>query len=215
MYNRLKKTREYLQFNKIILLLTLSDIFTWTPFFAVSSLIGIYFANKFGANALTVVGIGSGIVAIARSAFQIPIGAAIDKMKGDHDEILILIIGNILMGIPFIFYPLILSTTPYYILQFIFGLGCALNLVTWRKLFVGNVDKEKVGLEYAIYDTILSLGTAITSVLVGVIANINEFYFSLLMLTIGFIMLGSTIWVALIYIVQKNRLKATFKRDVA
>ena len=74
-----------------------------------------------------------------------PIGKITDKIKSDSDEILFLLIGAILMGLPFIVYPFISIPVHYYILQFVFGLGVSFNLTNWRKLFALNVDKNREG----------------------------------------------------------------------
>ena len=79
--------------------------------------------------------IGTAIYFLTRAITQLPIGYITDKIKKDKDEIIILIAGIILMGFPYILYPLISTPMHYYILQFVFGLGVSLNIVNWRKLF--------------------------------------------------------------------------------
>lgn len=186
-------------FNRIVILLALSDVFTWGSYTIISILTGIYLSDKFGEHTITFIGVGTAIYFITRAAFQIPVGLITDKIKKDKDEIAILFIGVLLMGLPFIFYPKITENYQYYILQFIFGLGASLNVTNWRKLFALNVDSGREGIQYAIYETILSFSIAIISILGGYIANISEGYFDALMSLGGvFIMLGS-FWIILIY----------------
>jgi MFS family permease len=131
------------KFNKSVSLLTLSDIFTWGSHTVLISLIGIYLANKLGENATQFVGIGTGIYYLTRATFQIPFGLLFDRIKHDKDEITALVIGSILMGTPFLFYSLIQSPHLYYFLQFIFGLGVSMNLISWRKLFSQSLVKAR------------------------------------------------------------------------
>jgi MFS family permease len=191
--NKLKKI------NRVVIFLALSDVFTWGSYTIISLLTGIYLSNKLGGSALELIGIGTAIYFLTRAFFQIPIGLITDRIKKDKDEIAILFVGVILMGLPFLFYPQITHNYQFFLLQFIFGLGASLNVTNWRKLFALNVDSGREGIQYAIYETILSLSVAAISVLGGYIANINETYFDAVMSFGGiFIMLGS-IWIILIY----------------
>ena len=185
--------------NRVIWLLTLSDIFTWGLYLIINSLIGIYLSNKLGGNTIYYIGVGTGLYYLAKGGFQIPIGVITDKLKGDKDEVIALLLGNILMGLPYFFFPSITSPVMYYILEFIMGIGAAMNLVNWRKLFAKNLDSGKEGFDYAIYDTIMSLTMILMSLIAGYIASINQSYFDLVMYAIGSLMLSSGIWVISIY----------------
>lgn len=184
--------------NKAITLLTLSDIFVWGSFTITSVLAGIYLSNKLGANTIKFIGIGTSIYLLTRGLFQIPIGIINDKYESEKDEVILLTLGILLMGIPFFFYPQISQPYHYYILQFVFGLGAALNVVNWRKLFALNLDKGKEGLQYGAYDTLMSLCAAIMSIIGGVIANMGDIYFDSVMRLSGVIILLGSIWVVLI-----------------
>ena len=185
--------------NKVVIYLTLSDVFTWGSFMIISALTGLYLAQKLGQDAIQFVGIGTAIYFLTRSIFQIPIGRITDKYKKDKDEILILFVGILLMGTPFIFYPSISLPYHYYILQFIFGLGVALNVTNWRKLFALNVDRGREGRQYALYETVVSACTAILSIVGGYIANLGSMYFDMVISFAGIVIMLGSIWVYLIY----------------
>jgi MFS family permease len=192
-------------FTKIVLLLTLSDIFSWGVFYSTSAIVGIYLAGKLGGNAIEYVGIGTGIYMFVRAVLQLPIGIFADKKRRDLDEILILIAANILMGLPFILYPWISAAWHYYGLQAILGVGTAMSLVSWRKLFAGNLDHNQEGKEYAAYETMMSLATAVLSVIAGVVGNINQVYFDLVITLAGIIMALGGIWPGLLLYIHKRR----------
>jgi len=191
--------------NKVVLLLTLSDIFTWGSFLVISSLSGIYLAERLGGNTVEFIGLGTGIYFVTRAIFQIPIGLLTDKFERDHDEIIVLAIGSILAGVPYLFYPLITQSWHYFILQFVFGIGVSLNLVTWRKLFTLNVNEGEEGKEYAFYGSAVSAVTAVISVILGIIANMGDKYFDTVMMVSGIIMILACIWILLIYKVQNRK----------
>jgi MFS family permease len=191
--------------NKVVGLLTISDIFTWGPLIVISSLSGVYLAKRLGGDIVEYVGIGTGIYYITRALFQVPIGALTDKLKKDKDEILILILGTLLTGLAFILYTLVTEPIHYYFAQFIFGLGISLNIVNWRKLFAINVTSGMEGKQYAIYDTVLSVATAILSVVIGFVANIGDKYFDIVMIASGSTMMLAGVWIALILKVKDRK----------
>ena len=202
--------RKYIKdFNKVVVLLTLTDVFTWGPYFVISTLAGIYLANKLGVNAIKFIGIGTAIYYFTRAITQIPIGAITDKIKKDKDDILFLIAGVILMGVPYILYPQITQPIHYYILQFIFGLGVSLDLATWRKLFAMNIDSGREGRQYGFYETIISLSTVILSTVIGLIANLGNIYFDIVMVCSGVLMMAGSIWATLIFKAEKRKTNHT------
>ncbi|KKQ15337.1 MAG: hypothetical protein US29_C0046G0007 [candidate division WS6 bacterium GW2011_GWF1_36_8] len=192
-------------FNKVVVLLTISDVFAWGPYFVISTLAGIYLSGKLGANAIEFIGVGTAIYYFTRALTQIPIGYITDKIKKDKDEIYFLIGGIILMGIPYMLYPLISQPWHYYVLQLIFGIGASLNLSTWRKLFAMNIDYGREGKQYGFYETIISLSTVILSAVIGIIANLGDRYFDLVMISSGILMITGSIWIALIFTAKKRK----------
>ncbi len=191
--------------NKVLALLTLSDIFTWGFYVMVSSLAGIYLAKKIDGNPETYVGIGVAIYLLSRALTQIPLGILTDRLKKDVDEITFLSIGNILMGISYFSYPLITSPSVYFFLQFIFGLGASMNLVSWRKLFAQNLTQNKEGISYASYDFAMSFSTAILSVSAGIIAGLSQKYFDLVMSGSGLLMMFSSFFTMSISFVRNRK----------
>jgi len=191
--------------NKVVILLTLSDIFAWGPFLIITAISAVYLSHRLGEDIVQFVGIGTAIYFLTRSILQMPIGLLTDKIKRDRDEILILSIGVILMGLPYVFYPQITEPWHYYVLQFIFGMGVSLNLTSWRKLFATNVDKGREGFQYAAYETAISIATALLSTLIGSIASLGDVYFDLVMISAGVVMMLGSIWIILIYKVEKRK----------
>lgn len=186
-------------FNRVVIYLSLSDVFSWGSFTVISILSGIYLSKKLGTDTLKFLGVGTSIYFFTRALFQIPIGLVTDKFKHDKDEILILFIGVLLMGLPYMFYPYITSEYHYYILQFIFGLGVSLNVTNWRKLFAFNIDKGKEGIQYGIYELIMSVCAGLLSILAGNIANMGDIYFDTVISLAGILIMLGSIWIILIY----------------
>ena len=193
--------------SRVTQLLTLSDVFTWGAFVVISALSGIYLSDKIGADTIQFVGIGTAIYFVTRGIFQIPIGNLTDKLDNDNDEILMLAIGVILMGFPYLLYPLITKPWHYFVLQFVFGLGVSMNVVNWRKLFALNIREGMEGKEYATYDFILSVSTAVISLILGIVANISDAYFDIVMIASGATIMLASIWILSIKKVSNRKSK--------
>ncbi|MEO6728284.1 MAG: MFS transporter [Candidatus Dojkabacteria bacterium] len=191
--------------SKVIWLLTASDIFTWGIYLVINAFIGLYLAEKFGIAAVSMIGIGTAFFYLARVVTQIPIGILTDKIKKDRDDIALLFIGNLLMGIPYLLLPSINSPIAFYILEFIIGFGGALNLVNWRKLFAANLEPHKEGYAYATYDSVLSFAMIIFSLLAGLVASIGPQYFELVIILVGFLTISSGMWAILIFFDNKRK----------
>lgn len=196
--------KNFFKINKIIWYLTASDILTWGVYIIISGFVGLYLSKKLNEPPEIVLGIGVSIFYLAKGTFQIPIGIITDKIKKDSDDILFLILGNLFMGVPYLLFPSITSSLLYYLLQFFIGIGAAMNLVNWRKIFAKNLDKGKEGLDYGVYDTIMSYAMIFFSILAGVIANQGEKFFDLVMLLVGILMISSTFFVFLISKSKRN-----------
>jgi len=192
-------------FTKTFWLLTFSDLFTWGFYLIIATLSGIYLEHKLGDDVIKIVGIGGAIYYVIRGVLQLPISKVLDRIKNDRDEIFVLTLGCVLMGLPFLFYPTLTSANQYYVLQVIFSLGVAMNLNPWRKLFATNLEAGREAREYAVYDMVNSLFIALSIFFVGQIANINQFYFDVVMVSLGLLVMTGGLWAALISTDEKRK----------
>ena len=80
-----------------------------------------------------------------------------------------------------------------------------ITITNWRKLFATNVDSGIEGTQYAFYETIISLSTALISILVGRLANLGEIYFDVVMVSSGILMMLGCIWVLMIHSDKKRK----------
>lgn len=194
-------------YNKVLFLLTASDIFTWGLVAIINALAGLYLENKLeGVSAVQIVGIGTGLYSLVNGSLQIPIGLFVDKIKSDKDDILVLFTGNLLMGLTFLLFPFIESQYFYFFLQMILGAGAAMNLVTWRKMFATNLDKNKEGMQYGVYQSIVSVCVAFFGVIAGSVAKLGASEFDTVMFAIGSVMMLSGIFILLIFKVQNRKI---------
>lgn len=199
MFSMSGKSKRQFSLNRVVMFLSLADIFSWGPYMIISALSGLYLSNKIGADAVQSIAIGTSIYYVTRAIIQMPLGKIADKMKSDKDEILFLLLGAILMGFPFIVYPFISSAIHYYILQFMFGVGVSFNLTNWRKLFALNIDKDREGTQYGFYEICMSGSAAIFSALVGSLGYLSTQYLDIVIVSGGIIMLLASFWILGVY----------------
>jgi MFS family permease len=148
-------------------------------------LIGIFLQDQFKEKTVFYVGIATAIYFLSRSVFQIPVGLLSDKIKHDKDEIIILMLGCFIMGLMYILIPFIREPWEYFLIMAFEGLGASMNLNTWRKLFARNLDKSHEGVGYGFYETIMSICTAIISIVGGYFSSISNSVFAIVLVVIG------------------------------
>ncbi len=161
--------------HKVLRTLIISDLFIVgsfgliQPIFAVFLLKGISDATVFG------IGIALAIQLLTKSLFQILIGRWDDAEPGNRRELLTLIIGSFLIAITPFGYAAASSMLFIYGFQIIYGIGGALSFPSWRIMFTRYAHQEKEGYEWSVYDTIISLATAVTAAIGGYIAQVYSF----------------------------------------
>lgn len=182
------------QFNKTIVALTMSDVVVWGTYMIAYPLQGIYLTYSFGDKSIQYIAIGLSIFYFLRAILPVPIGIILDKTKGNRDEIYSLAVGSILIGLNFFVFPFVTQPFEYYLLMALAGIGAAFNLLGWRKLFAKNLDKDKEGREYAVYETVMSLCTAVFSLIGGELSSISHEVFRWFFMGVGILtMLGGVI----------------------
>ena len=169
------------KFNKVIIILTISDVLVWGTYLVAYPLQGIYLSYQHGDQAIQYITIGLSIYYLMRALLQIPIGSIVDK------TIWSLGIGCTLIGLSFVVFPFTTTAVEYYLLMALAGVGGAFNLIGWRKLFAKNLDKDKEGREYALYETVMSLCTAVFSIVGGQFSSISHEIFRVFFLVIGLV----------------------------
>lgn len=184
--------------SKVIWFLTFQDTSTWGVFSAMNTFIGLYLANRLEGDIETYIGIGVGVYMFTRAVGQLILGYVADRMQGEQDEIITLTVATVLMALPFFLYPVITTPLQFVVLQFIFGLGGAADLVAWRKVFALHVDQRHAGVDYGVYGSFFSLSSAVFGVIAGLIANINDTWFGVVMAATGVVMLSGLIWIKLL-----------------
>ena len=146
--------------NKVIWLLTISDILILSAFGLIAPIFAIFMNSGITGGSIVAAGLASAVFLLVKSAVQLPLSIYIDKKRS---KLLFLLIGTFLIVIVPIFYALSKSVSLIYIGQGVYGLGAAMAYPAWYSLFTMHLDKKHRGLEYSVWSTGVGLGTALTA----------------------------------------------------
>jgi MFS family permease len=160
-----------IKINKIVKYLIFADIAFWTGWGLVTPVFSIFIVDKIQGGSILVVGIATFVYWLFRSLSVLPSGKILDKYIGEKDDYLFLVAGNFIATMVIFGYILAIYPWHIYLLQAFYGFGMAISLVGWKAIFSKNIDKGKEASEWALDDTLLSLGTALAGVVCGVLVT--------------------------------------------
>ena len=145
--------------HKTLKLLTISDILIFSGFGLVAPIISIFVKDNLIGGTLFAAGVASAIFLITHAILQI-IFADIFNPK---DRRWMLLLGTLLIAlVPFGY---IFSTTIWhiFIIQFIYGVGAGFAYPSWYSLFSSYLEKKEGGFQWSVYNSSVSIGTAVTA----------------------------------------------------
>jgi MFS family permease len=157
--------------HKTLKLLTISDIFVFTGFGLVGPILAIFIKDNLIGGTLLSAGIASAIFLIVHALLQI-LFADIFTAK---DRRWMLLLGTGLVSlVPFGY---IFATTVWhiYIIQFIYGIGAGFAYPSWYSLFSSYLDRKEGGYQWSVYNSAVSIGTAVSAAVGALLAGIIGF----------------------------------------
>lgn len=188
-----KEDRPYFIFggiNPVIRFLTISDFLIISSFGLILPIFAIFVTKHIEGGNTEVAGIASAIYLITKSIGQIPIARFIDKIKGEKDDFWVLFTGSILFSLIPLAYVFISTPFQLYTVQFFYGFMVAMAYPTWRAIFTRHIDRNKEGIEWGVYQTLIDFGAAVSALAGGFMAY--RFGFTPLFLTVSiFSLIGS------------------------
>lgn len=144
-----------------------------------------------GANEF-VIGLSISIYLVSRSVLQIPLATLIDRIKGEKDDYLFLIIFSVLAGFLQLSFLAVHSVSQLFLIQFLIGACTAITYPSYMALFTRHVDPHMEGTEWGVYYTFVDLTSAGLAALGGYIAN--QYGFQNLIVTISMLCVLGTLF---------------------
>ncbi len=176
--------------NPVIRWLTVSDIFLFSSAGLLAPIFALFIDGYIVGGDTVVAGMAATIFLFTRSIAQIPAASIIDRIRGEKDDFWFLVIGTFVSAIIPLAYIFISTPSELYILQFVYGLANAFTFPSWCALFTRHIDKNREGVEWGVYQTLIDLSGAGAAVFGGVIAE--QFGFEWVFILVSFLgILGS------------------------
>jgi len=195
--------------NKVIKIITASDVALLTGFGFIAPIFAIFIAQKITvgdmAEAAKIAGFATAVYWGVKSLLQIPFGKYLDKNHGEKDDLYFVVIGNFLAALSVFGY--IFTSQPWhiYVLNGVYSFGMAMNIPGWAAIFTRHIDKGKEAFEWSTRSTAIGIGAGVSGALGGVVAS--AFGFNTLFIWAGIFVLISSLLPFLILndIYLKNR----------
>ena len=146
--------------NKVIWLLTISDILILSAFGLIAPIFAIFMSTGIMGGSIVAAGLAASVFLLVKSVVQLPLSIYIDKKKS---KLAFLICGTILIIAVPIFYALSPHVNFIFLAQGVYGLGAAMAYPAWYSLFTMHLDAKHRGLEYSVWSTGVGLGAALTA----------------------------------------------------
>ena len=122
-----------------------------------------------GANAM-VIGAAATIFLLTKSLLQIPFAHIMDKIKGERDDFLMMVIGTFISAVVPLAFLFIHTPFQLYFVEFLLGIGAAMAFPSFMAIFTRHIGKEREGVEWGIYFTLVDFGSALTAAIGGMLA---------------------------------------------
>lgn len=157
--------------NKFIWVLTWSAFLITFGFGLITPIFAVFLTQQIQGGSLVVVGLAEMIYLVTKSTFQIPVSLIIDKTPGEKIDFYCMFFGGILITLVPFLYLFVWLPWQVYLLQFIYGLGAALDWPAWMGLFTRHIDKNKESFEWSMEMTVEDAGMAGAAVIGGFLAD--------------------------------------------
>jgi MFS family permease len=155
----MKLIDDIVNMNHTLKLLIISDIFIISGLGLVAPILAIFIKDNLIGGTIIAAGIAAAIFGVTHAVLQI-FFAHIFYPK---DRLWMLKLGTFLMVLVPVGYIFSTNIWHIYAVQFVYGISAAFAYPSWSSFFTSNLEKGKRGFQYAIYNSSVSAGTALTA----------------------------------------------------
>lgn len=156
------------EMNKVVQFLTLSDLVWYSSVGLVAPFLTIFISEEIIGGDIAKAGFAIAIHLVIRAILQVPVARFADENKGEYDDFLFLFWGTLLSAFAYLGFAFSTYMWQIYLFQAIAAIGSAATIPTWYAIFTRHVDQRRAASQWTFYDTILSIGQALTAGLGGV-----------------------------------------------
>lgn len=190
---QVKKMLFNLKINETVKYLTFSDTIIWSGWGLISPILSVFFSDQIVDGSVAVAGIATTLYFLSNSLLQIPVASYIDRKKGEKDDFYVLLLGTLMFSLSAFAFILATHSWHVYLIQIMSGMGAALAAPAWYAIFTRHLDKNREGVEWSIYNTLIALGSSLTAAIGGLMAE--KWGYKVVFLTVGFVSIFGTIYI--------------------
>jgi DHA1 family quinolone resistance protein-like MFS transporter len=147
--------------NKTLRMLSYSDFFILSGFSLIGSILPIYINNNLVGGNIFFAGLSTTILLLTRSIFQILFAYKFNP----KDRLWLLHWGSFIIALVPFGYLFSTNILELLIVQFIYGMGASMAYPAWNSFWTSNSEKGQKGFQWALYNSAITTGSAITAVL--------------------------------------------------
>ncbi len=181
---------KFININKVIKTLILSDLALLTGLGFIAPIFAIFLTQNIKGGNVQVAGFAAAIYWIVECLAIIPMGRYLDKNHGEKDDLLFIVIGNFLAALAVLGY--IFASLPWhiYFLQALYAFGMSMNIPGYTAIFTRHIDKGKEAFSWSIRSASVAAGSGVAGALGGIVAY--NFGFTVLFIGVMFFILLSS-----------------------
>lgn len=177
--------------NKVIKILILSDLALLIGLGFLAPILAIFLTENIQGGDVSVAGFAAMFYWVANALVIIPFGRYLDKYKGERDDLIFIVVGNLLAILSVLGFLLARLPWHVYLLEAIYGIGMGMNIPGYTAIFTRHIDRGKEAYSWSLRAAMVGVGTGLAGALGGMI--VKSWGFNMLFVIISIFIFISTI----------------------
>ena len=141
----------------------------------IEPILSVFIIQNVPGATLATVGVSVGIYWVLRSILVLPISRQLDKVRGEQDDVRMLIAGLFIAALAAFSFGFVHTVWQLYLVQVVHAIAFACYSASWPAIFSRHLDKDKVSFDWSL-----------DSVAVGISAGVSGFLGAILAQELGF-----------------------------
>ena len=181
--------------NRVIRNFIIADLVLLSGWGLIDPIFAVFIKEKIEGATIVTIGVAAAVYWLVKSALQMPIAITLDKIKGEKDEYMVLILGLALSGLAGFGFVLIDQIWQLYVVRVIQAFAFALYIPAWYSIFSRHLDKEHRSFEFALDSTMVGVAAGITGLFSGILVNYFGFVIVFILASIASLLAAGVIFV--------------------
>ncbi len=160
-----------LKVNKIIQKLILVDLTVMSGWSLIDPVFAIFIIDRIQGATVITIGFAAAIYWFTKSILQVPVALVLDKIRGEKDDHLVLVLGLTLSSLTAIGLIFITQIWQLYLIKLLQAMAFSLFIPSWYSLFSRHLDGDHRSFEFTLDSTIAGFAAGLTGLLSGILVQ--------------------------------------------